>query len=51
MLALKTLLVTKRIHVPRAGLILLYNLSNGKGTWDLVRGILRACIGQVQLQQ
>jgi len=42
-------LVTKRIHVPWAGLILLYNLSNGKGTLDLVRGMLRACLGQVHL--
>jgi len=29
------------------GLILWYNLSNERGTWDLVLGMLGACIGQV----
>jgi len=33
------------------GMILWCNLSKEKGTWDLVRGILGACIGQVPLQQ
>ena len=34
----------------RPGLILWCDLSNGKGTWDLVLGMLEACIGQVHLQ-
>ena len=32
-------------------LILWYDLSNGEGTWDLVRGMYVACIGPVHLQQ
>jgi len=31
--------------------ILWYDISSGKGTWDLVPGMLGACIGQVHLQQ
>ena len=33
------------------GLILWYNLSNEKGTRDLVCSMLEACIGHVHLQQ
>jgi len=33
------------------GLIIWYNLSNGKGTRDLVHGMLGDPIGQVALQQ
>jgi hypothetical protein len=33
------------------GLILWYDLSNERGTWNLVLGMLGACIGQVDLQQ
>jgi len=33
------------------GLILWYDLSNEKGTIDLVRGMLGACMGQVHLKQ
>jgi hypothetical protein len=32
------------------GLILRYDLSNGKGTCDSVHGMLGACIGQVHLR-
>ena len=39
----------KWIHVP--GLILWYDLSNGKGTSDLVNGMQGAYVGQVHLQQ
>jgi hypothetical protein len=36
-------------HQP--GLIIWYDLGNGKGTRHLVHGMLGACIGQVALQQ
>ena len=35
----------------RPGLILWYDLSNEKETWDLVCGMLGACIRQVHFQQ
>ena len=39
--------VTKQIP----GLILRYDINDGKGTCGLVVGMLGACIGQLHLQQ
>jgi len=41
------------VHVESLGpgVILWYDLSNEKGTLDLVFGMLGACTGQVHLQQ
>ena len=49
-LTIKTGLVTKHEHAPRAWSDTFVRLNNGKGTWDLARGMLGVCIGQGYLQ-